>query len=330
MKRDFLSFTTEEEWLAMRAQDLTSTEVSALFGCSPYATQYSLFHAKTGQLEADFELNDRIRWGNRLEAAIAYGIAEDTGLIVEPFKIYARIPELRMGSSFDFKIIGLDDSYTGTDETYRDAFRENGPGIMEVKNVDGLQFKRAWISDDHIMEAPPHIELQVQHQQETADMEWTLIAPLVGGNAPMPFMRQRDRAIGRAIIDKVGEFWHSVETGKAPAPDFSADGDTIAQLLYQDNGKTVDMSDNARLKELIALHEKAGEDYKAADDKKKALKAEILLTIGHNAKVLVPGFSISAGTTKDSAGTLITPAHIGQRLGGRSGYRMMRIYTKAQ
>jgi putative phage-type endonuclease len=328
MKREFITFENEQAWLDLRLKDITSTECSALFGCSPYATPYSLFHAKTGQLEADFELNDRIKWGNRLETAIAYGIAEDTGLRVEPFKIYARIPEMRMGSSFDFKIIGLDDSYTGTDETYRDAFRENGPGIMEVKNVDGLQFKRAWIVDEHIMEAPPHIELQVQHQQETADMEWTLIAPLVGGNMPSPFLRQRDRAIGRAIIDKVGEFWHMVDTGKAPAPDFSADGDTIAQLLYQDNGKTVDMGDNARLKELIALHEAAGKEYKTADEKKSALKAEILTVIGHNAKVLVPGFSISAGTTKDSAGTLITPAHIGLRMGGRSGYRMMRIYPK--
>lgn len=328
MRREFIRFHNEEEWLALRAGDITSTEAAALFGCSPYSTTYNLFHAKTGQLEVEFELNDRIRWGNRLEAAIAYGIAEDTGLRVEPFKVYARIPEMRMGSSFDFKIIGLDDSYSGTDETYRDAFRENGPGIMEVKNVDGLQFKRAWIADEHIMEAPPHIELQVQHQQETADMEWTLIAPLVGGNAPMPFLRKRDRSIGQAIINEVGKFWHMVDTGQAPAPDFSADADTIAQLLYQDNGKTVDMGDNQRLKELIVLHEKAGEDFKKAEDLKKALKSEILITIGHNAKVLVPGFSISAGTTKDSAGTLITPAHIGQRIGGRSGYRMMRIYPK--
>lgn len=329
MKRELLTFNTEAEWLAMRAADVTSTETSALFGCSPYSTAYKLFHAKTGQLEVDFELNDRIRWGNRLEAAIAYGIAEDTGLIVEPFKVYARIPELRMGSSFDFKIVGLADDYKGTDETYRDAFRDNGPGIMEVKNVDGLQFKRAWINDGQLMEAPPHIELQVQHQQEAADMEWTLIAPLVGGNAPMPFMRQRDRTIGRAIVDKVGEFWHMVDTGKAPAPDFNQDADTIGQLLYQDNGKTIDMGENARLKELIAEHEKANSTYSDAEKKKKALKAEILMLIGHHAKVLVPGYSISAGTTKDSAGTLITPAHIGQRVGGRSGFRMMRIYAKS-
>jgi len=107
MNREILSFESEAEWLAMRDKDLTSTEAAALFGCSPYATAYELFHRKRGQLVVEFETNDRMVWGNRLETAIALGIAEDHGLIVEPFKVYARIPELRMGSSFDFKIVGL-------------------------------------------------------------------------------------------------------------------------------------------------------------------------------------------------------------------------------
>lgn len=326
MTREELTFTTEQEWLAMREQDITSTEAAALFGCSPYATTYELFHRKTGQLVVDFEANDRTRWGNRLEAAIAYGIAEDLGLVVEPFKVYVRIPELRMGSSFDFKIVGLAEGYQGNDETYRDLFRENGPGIMEVKNVDGLQFKRAWIADGEVMEAPPHIELQVQHQQEVADLEWTIIAPLVGGNTPMPFYRLRDRQIGQAIREKCAAFWAMVDAGQAPAPDFVQDADTIGRLLLNSNGETVDMSDNNRLAELVALHEQASEQHKQAETSKKAIKAEILTIVGASAKVTLNGAYISAGTVKDSPGTLIDASMIGQRIGGRSGFRNMRIY----
>jgi putative phage-type endonuclease len=327
MNREILSFDSEAEWLAMRDKDLTSTEAAALFGCSPYATAYELFHRKTGQLVVEFESNDRVVWGNRLEAAIAYGIAEDHGLLIEPFKVYARIPELRMGSSFDFKIVGLADGFSG-DETYRDLFRENGKAIMEVKNVDGLQFKRGWIADGAIMEAPPHIELQVQHQQEVADMEWTVIAPLVGGNTPMPFVRMRDRQIGAAIREKVSEFWSWVDSGKAPAPDYSVDGSTIAALLANDNGQTVDMSSNNRLAEVVAAHAKASEDYKDADGRKDAAKAEILMIIGENKTVVGSGFKISAGTVKESLGTLITEAQIGTRVGGRKGYRGMRVYPQ--
>lgn len=327
MNREIIEFTTEEAWLADREKDLTSTEASALFGCSPYATTYELYHRKTGQLVVDFESNDRVVWGSRLESAIAFGIAEDHGLIVEPFKVYARIPELRMGSSFDFKIVGIVDGFTG-DETYRDLFRENGPGIMEVKNVDGLQFKRGWIADGEIMEAPPHIELQVQHQQEVADMEWTVIAPLVGGNTPMPFVRMRDRQIGEAIREKVAEFWKMVDTGKAPDPDFNVDGSTIAALLANDNGATIDMSDNNRLAEVVAEHAKASADYKDAETRKDAAKAEILMIIGENKTVIGTGFKISAGSVKESPGTLVEPHMIGTRIGGRKGYRGMRVYPQ--
>lgn len=325
MIRETHEFLTEADWLAMRERDITSTESSALFGCSPYDTEYKLWHRKRGQLEADFEANERMKWGNRLEAAIAYGIAEDYGLIVEPFKVYMRIPELRMGSSFDFKIIGLAEGFAG-DETFRELFREHGPGIMEVKNVDGLQFKRAWIASNDDMEAPPHIEVQVQHQQVVADLGWSLIAPLVGGNTPRPFARIRNRDIGDAIIERITAFWARHDSGIAPEPDFTKDGDTIAKLLANDNGQAVDMRDNNRLAELAAEHQNASAEAKAAELRKDAAKAEILTIIGTNAKVLLNGCYINAGTTKDSPGTLITPEMVGTRIGGRKGYRQMRIY----
>lgn len=325
MNRETITFQSEAEWHALRAGDITSTECAALFGCSPYATEYELHHRKTGQLADTFEVNERMVWGNRLEAAIAYGIAEDFGLIVEPFKVYMRMPELRMGSSFDFKIVGIVDGFTG-DEAYRNLFREHGHGIMEVKNVDGLQFKRGWISDGDDMEAPPHIELQVQHQLEVADLEWTLIAPLVGGNTPRPFHRLRNRDYGEAIRVKVSAFWQRYNAGQAPDPDFSKDGAAIAQLLANDNGQTVDMSSNNRLAELVEQYQVAGAEIKAAEMRKEAAKAEILTIIGTNAKVLLSGRYINAGTTKDSPGTLITPEMVGTRIGARKGYRQMRVY----
>lgn len=325
MDRETIITSSEAEWLALRDKDLTSTEAAALFGCSPYATAFDLFHRKRGQLVVEFETNDRMKWGNRLESAIAMGIAEDHGLVVEPFKAYMRIPSLRMGSSFDFKITGLAEGFNG-DETFRDLFREHGEGIMEVKNVDGLQFRRAWIADGEDMEAPPHIELQVQHQQEVADLEWTIVAPLVGGNTPRPFARLRDRAVGKMIVERVTAFWAQVDSGRAPEPDYAQDAGTIAKLLYQDNGQEIDLSENERLAELADIHAQASADEKAAKERKDAAKAESLMIIGHAAKVMGSGFKISASTNKGSAGTLITPDMIGQRIGGRAGFRNFRIY----
>lgn len=298
LTREILTFSTEAEWLEMRKQDLTSTEAAALFGVSPYATEYELHHIKTGQLEKEFNSNERMVWGNRLEAAIAYGIAEDYGLVIEPFKVYARIPELRMGSSFDFKIVGIVDAFAG-DEAARDMFRKHGAGIMEVKNVDGLQFRRTWIEDGEEIEAPPHIEAQVQHQLEVAGLNWSLIAPLVGGNTPKVVIRERDAEVCEAIREKVAHFWARVDAGVAPEPDYTKDAGTIGKLYLENDGSTVDLSDNPRVAELCKEYKAAGADEKAAVERKKAAKAELLTIIEAAKSVRADGYKLSAGTRKE-------------------------------
>lgn len=298
MSRETMHYATEADWLAARKQDLTSTEAAALFDCSPYMTKFELYHVKTGALENTFEINDRMVWGTRLEAAIAQGIAEDHGLIVEPFKSYMRIPELRMGASFDFKIVGITPEFSG-DETLRNLYREHGPGIMEVKNVDGLQFKRGWLYGDET-EAPPHIELQIQHQLEVADLNWACGAALVGGNRPVVFPRMRDREIGGLIRAKVAEFWTLIDAGTPPAPDYTTDASTIARLYVNSNDNVVDLSFNNRLTELCAMYKSHGEAESAAKKAKDAVKAEITTIIGDAGKVLASGYSISAGTVAES------------------------------
>lgn len=299
-EREMLTPKSEAEWLEWRRRDLTSTQAAALFGASPYATEFELFHIKAGTIpEAEFDENERMKWGNRLEAAIANGIAEDMGLIVEPMKTYGRIPALRMGSSFDFKIVGVDPEFAGDNEARR-MFAKHGPGIMEVKNVDGRQFSRAWIDDGEEIEAPPHIELQVQHQLIVADLKWSLIAPLVGGNTPKPMIRERDEEVCQAIIKKVVEFWTRVDAGDPPQPDFVADSDTIGRLYVENDGSSRDLSDNPRVAELCREYKAAAADEKAAGERKRAARAELITIIESAKSITASGFKISAGTNKES------------------------------
>lgn len=301
--RVILNHATEAEWLASRKQDITSTECAGLFGAGVYdnaRTAYELYHVKAGLLApAPFESNERVRWGNRLESAIAHGVAEDCGLIIEPFKCYMRIPELRMGSSFDFKIVGIVEDFFG-EHPAREMFRKHGPGILEIKNVDGLQFRRAWVDDGETIEAPAHIEFQVAHQLEVADMGWALIAPLVGGNTPKMVVRERDLAIGNEIRLRCAEFWNRVDTLSPPAPDFTKDGEAIARVYMDNDGSIIDLSDNERLAAVCAAYKAAGADAKVADERKKAAKAELLTIIEHAKSVTTIGAKISAGTNKES------------------------------
>ena len=299
--RTTLNYTTEAEWLDARKLDITSTEAAALFGAGVYVkTPYELFHLKAGTFAAaPFEGNERTVWGNRLEAPIAYGVAEDLGLVVEPFKAYVRMPEFRIGASFDFMIVGLVDDFEGDNEA-RAMFRKHGKGLLEIKNVDGLQFKRAWIDDGETIEAPVHIEFQVQHQMEVADIGWSIIAPLVGGNAPRPIIRTRDLDVGEAIRTKALDLWSRINAGAPPAADFNKDGSTIAQVYRDNDGSSVDLSDNIRLATLCKTYKEAAADAKAADERKSAAKAELLTIVQHAKTIATSGFKISAGTNKES------------------------------
>lgn len=303
LTRQTIAFTTEADWLNARKGDVTSTEAAGLFDAGAYdnsRTFYELYNIKSGLLApAPFKGSDRTKWGNRLESAIAFGIAEDYGLIVEPFKVYMRIPEVRMGSSFDFRIVGLADDYAG-DETIRNVFREHGHGIMEVKNIDAMQFRRNWIDDGESIEATPQIEMQVQHQLEVADLNWSLIAPLVGGNTPKVVVRERDLEVGAMIRAKAAELWDRVAAGNPPEPNFERDADTISKLYVNNNGVEIDMSDNDRLITLCAEHEAAKVEKSAAEKRQKAAKAEILTIIEAAKTVHAGAFKIGAGTNKES------------------------------
>lgn len=301
MIRETIVHATEAAWLAERKTVTTSTEAAALFGAGAYIkTPYELFHLKAGTFPApEFEGNERTRWGNRLEAPIAYGVAEDLGLIVEPFKNFIKMPEFFLGASFDFIVTGITEDFDGDNEA-RAMFREHGKGLLEIKNVDGLQFKRAWLDDGETIEAPVHIEFQVQTQMEVADIGWAIIAPLVGGNTPRPIIRVRDTDVGEAIRTMSLALWKRINAGAAPAPDFTKDGATIAQVYRDNDGSSVDLSSNNRLAVLCRTYKKAGAEEKAAKEIKDAAKAEIMTIIKHAKSIAYAGGKISAGTNKES------------------------------
>jgi len=284
-----IEIESEKQWLAERAKDVTSTEVSALFGLSPYLTEFELFHQKRDSVTVKFEPNERMKWGNRLESAIAHGAAEDMGWDIAKFNVYMRDQAARIGSSFDFEI----------------KSSANGPGILEVKNVDWVQYQKSWIDDGNgNIEAPEHIELQVQHQMEIADYNWCAIVALVGGNEQKIVLRNRDRDIGKSIRERTSEFWNRVQSNTAPSADYTRLEDMIKQFEF--------------------VRREASDLDKIKDQK----RAEILERIGRASKVLTSFGSLSTGQVKGRSGTLITPEMVGTVIGATEGYRSFRFYPK--
>lgn len=313
MTVEIIPFTTEAAWLEARKQDVTSTESAALFGLSPYMTHFDLWHRKRSGLVPAFKTNERMKWGNRLEAAIAHGIADEKGWEIKPMKDYMRDPDLRLGSSFDFMITSLGE-----------------PVHLEIKNVDYLAFRDGWIEhDDGSMEAPEHIEMQVQHQMAVSGFKRAYIGAFVGGNRFELIERERDEAVIAAIKSMTKLFWESVEEGKEPSPVMPGDADVVIRLnQYAQPGKILDASGDANIASLVAKYKHAAQQAKDWEDDKTAAKAELLKAIGDAEKVLLPDWTISASMQAETPATLITAEMVGKTYGGRVGFRNLRINAR--
>lgn len=295
---------SEQEWLKLRTMDITSTEVSALFGLSPYATNFELWHRKKKSEVVLLEANQRMKWGIRLQDSIAQGIAEEKGWSIKRWNEYVRIPELRMGASFDFLIDSMADVE-----------------ILEIKNVDGLAFRDGWFVDDNYIEAPPHIELQVQHQMLVSGCKKAHIGALIGGNKMVCVERVPDDKIHEAIRRKVVVFWKSIDDNVEPTPDFSRDAEFIAGLYrYSEPGKVLDAKDDAEIAQWAEEYKAFGMGIKTAKSGQDEIKARLLMKIGTAEKVLGENFSISAG--------LIGPAEVAAHT--RAGYRTFKVNWKKE
>jgi putative phage-type endonuclease len=310
MNRETVVPTDNKHWHELRSQVITSTDVAALFGISPWMTEFELWHRKKNATIVELETNERMKWGNRLQDAIANGIAEDYKLTVRPMKEFITIPTWRMGSSFDFLV---------TDGPVDVLGMDNKEAILEVKNVDGLAYKDGWIVNGDFAEAPPHIEIQVQHELLVSGRNRAIIGPLVGGNRARIIIRDADAQIQEAIKTKVAAFWASIAMSQEPRPDFKADAAFIAKLNgYAEPGKIKNAAGDDVLSGLCRTYKEWGEKEKEAKKEKDGVRAQILTLIEDAEKVYADGFTITAG--------LIPPTLV--EAFTKKGYRDFKVYAK--
>jgi len=315
MSIETIEIESQEQWLQARTKDVTSTEVSALYGLSPYLSEFELFHQKRDGVVVKIEPNERMRWGNRLEAAIAHGAAEDQGWDISKLNVYMRDADAKIGSSFDFEI----------------KSKSDGPGILEIKNVDWLQYQKNWIDDGNgNIEAPEHIELQIQHQMEVSGYGWCALVALVGGNEQKVVLRNRDREIGADIRHRVGDFWQRIQNNTPPAADYTMDAEFIIKQLRRESDENLIAQADAELEDMIKQYEFVRRECSDLEKIKEQRRAEILDRIGLASKVVTSFGSLSTGQVKGRSGTLITPDMVGKVIGATDGYRNFRFFAKKE
>ena len=300
--------TDKQSWLENRLLDVTSTEVSALFGLNPYLSKFELYHQKKDKVVVNID-NERLAWGRRLEDSIALEFAERNKFKVEQFDVYMRNPDTRMGSSFDYKIVS-----------------EEEPMILEIKNVDALAYRKNWIEhDEYNIEPPEHIALQLQHQLEITGYNVGYIVALVGGNTMKVVKSKRDPEIGKLLTEKVKNFWEKIQSGTEPNPDYTKDAQYIMKNLCNQADATTILNADSEMDQLIADYIAVNAEYKSLNTTRDAIKAQILSMSQNASKIISKHGTINCAMSKGSKGKMVTEDMVGTFINARNSYRGFRV-----
>lgn len=302
-----LKVENEEQWLEWRQSDVTSTEVAALYGLSPYLTKFELYHRKKEKNLQRRAATEPMMWGNRLEEAIAKAAAEKLGVNAYKANVYIRDDILNAGSSFDY-------------------FTENG-GIIEVKNVSERSFRERWKMIGDSYSPPLHMQLQIQQQFMLSGRRKGAFAVLVGGNHLEVIEQEPDDEVFDNIKRNIAGFWNDVWNDRTPAPDLESDAEFIHKTLMR-NGEGPEIIADRSVEDAVMKYIQITGEISELEKQKEISKADILMKIGDACRVKCIAGTLSCGEIKPNKGKLITQEMVGTYTGARDGYRMFRFTKK--
>lgn len=260
------------EWYTIRKKTVGSSEVAALFDKSPHTTKFELYHRKIGSIADAIEDNERMFWGRKLEHQIAMGAAELKGWHLLPPQGYYMHP--------NFPGMGA------TPDMLATVPGREGIGILEIKNVDGLIFRKEWINE----EPPMYYLLQLQHQLACSSFKWGAVVALVGGNDLKISFYDRHAGSIASIESAVVKFWADVRERNEP----KVSGDDLDALkkVYPIHGIEIDLSGDNELPGLCSHWGQLREARLAIEKQEATAKAEILQKVGNANIAYCSGFRI--------------------------------------
>jgi predicted phage-related endonuclease len=308
------------EWHAIRLQNIGGSEIGGLFGVQEVygSSEYSLHLVKSKRIPAppvDDSPGSRIWVGTRKEPIIAAIGAELYGWRIAKGGYCLDGTTPGMACSLDYLI-----TEPGPDEIERGF---TGPGVLQIKNVDGRIFREKWTGD----EPPFPILLQLQHEIACSGCTWGVILAEVGGNEYPAFRyAARDKTI-TMIRKRVAEFWQRVRDGKLPLADGSqSTADALAALYPTLAGDLpVDLSNDNELPEICAGIVVAKADVKGAEANLQGYENRLKEKMGGNRKAICNGFRIDGVFTPENLGTPAGDLDPDKIIGARKASKYFKV-----
>jgi predicted phage-related endonuclease len=241
-----IAITDREQWLALRRQDITASDVAIVCGEGAYGSAAELYAEKKGLRPplVDSGVLRRGRWG---EASVFEALQDEhPDWETRRAKNYWRDPELRLGATPD----GF-----AMDPTRR------GHGIVQAKTVSRYIFRHRWMvdPDDDIKfgdaAMPESYRLQTTTEAMLTDANWACLAVLINSEFDWEFRLfdvPRDAELEDRIRYNVLKFWHDyLDAGIMPPFDPQRDEQLLKILYPKDTGATVDLTVDNRAQAVV-------------------------------------------------------------------------------
>lgn len=296
----------ESHWHDLRKSVIGSSDIACLYNLSMFKSKFTFWHEKAGNFHQEISSN-RIDAGNYLERAIAeMAINKIGGLIInkDAEKLFFLSECKNLGATPDFII----------------KDKNNNKKILEIKNIDYLQFKQKCPDET----PPKQYILQLQHQMHCSGIHQGMIAIFIGGNDLRLFDYDYRPAIGQSMAEKASDFFQSIRDNNPPAIEDQKDYDVVKDIFNYDNRHVDLTSNNEAIAACIDLQE-ATEKRKHYEKIEKLSKAIILEKMDGYNTAQIGNFHVRITETKESKGTEITAEMVGSFINARKSSLRLNI-----
>jgi putative phage-type endonuclease len=276
--------TPREQWLLRRRELITASDCAAILGLDPHRRPSDVYLEKIGARVV--EETDPMKWGRRLESAIAEGYRDETGRAVlaprDPFwiDVHPSIPWL--GAT-------LDREAQATDAEAVPAPAE-GVGVLELKAS----------SDAAAWEDEPPIAYQVQLtiQMACRSRAWGSLAAFLSLYRPVAWVdRVFDKELFDLFVPLLDAFRLAVSKRTPPIEDPNWFSRAAIRLLWpSDTGESIPLTWDAM--EFVDAWEAAKAAEAAANKKKEAAEDALRILLRDATTGFLPdGTSLNLKTT---------------------------------
>jgi predicted phage-related endonuclease len=289
------------EWLGWRKDNINASEAACLLGdFHPYMTAYKLWAIKSGLYADDADSPEKRR--GRLLEPVAINLLQE-----ERPDWQCRQPgtyfcdnETRIGATPD--VLAYRDDFTALTTEL---------GVVQIKVAGKFAFQKNWV--DHEtgeVETPLWIKVQATVEAHLAQAKWAAVAVMTIGDGGLGFHIE-EIPLYPPIISKLEdasvEFWGRVAS-KTPYPvDYFKDGETLLSVYKDDDGSTIDLSNDEDFRALLydrefyKLTEKRGEE---ARKQRRGIDARIIGRMGNASRASVGTMTVDAKTVRKKSYTV--------------------------